>query len=178
MRDRFTRRLGDAKTNPIMRRTAPLAAVLMTLAVVVPSASAKTVTLHYFSKQTSSTFVNPQGQPIGPTTPPAVGDINDNTGIDYAGNHKHHAKKATASDHLRCTITSFTATAGKATCDGQIAIGGSMLLANDVPFTLSNTGAPDVVSINGGTGIYHHAHGKIIATNVGNNTDFTITVTY
>ena len=53
-----------------------------------------------------------------------------------------------------------------------------MLLANDVTFTLSNTSAPLVVPINGGTGIYRHAHGKIIATNVGNNTDFDIKVTY
>ena len=146
--------------------------------MVVPAASAKTVTLHYFSRHTNTTFVNPQGQPIGPTTAPAVGDINDNTGIDYVGNHKHHATRATASNHLRCTITSFTTTAGTGTCDGQIAIGGSMLLANHVPFTFSNKKASSVFSINGGTGIYVHAHGKIIATNVGNNTDFTITVTY
>ncbi len=35
-----------------------------------------------------------------------------------------------------------------------------------------------MISINGGTGIYRHAHGKIIATSVGNNTDFMIKATY
>jgi hypothetical protein len=149
---------------------------VVTLAALAPAANAKTVTLHYFSKQTSSTFVNPQGQPLAPNSSPAIGDINDNTGIDYVGSHKHHAKKPTASDHLRCTITNFTATAGTASCDGQIAIGGSMLLANDARFTLSN--GPHVIPINGGTGIYRHAHGTIVAMSVGNNTDFTITVTY
>ncbi len=51
-----------------------------------------------------------------------------------------------------------------------------MLLADDARFTLSH--ARHVLTINGGTGIYRHAHGKIIATSVGNNTDFTITVSY
>jgi hypothetical protein len=141
---------------------------------MAPAASARSVTLHYFSKQTSSTFVNPLGQPI--TGAPAVGDINDNTGIDYLGNHKHHAKTTTASDHLRCTITSFTQSAGKATCDAQIAIGDSMLLANHASVTLSD--APQTFAINGGTGIYRHAHGSVKATQAGNNTDLQIKVTY
>jgi hypothetical protein len=175
MRCTFTRRPGDVGVGPI-QRAAPLLVALLALAVAVPAASARKVTLHYFSKQTSSTFVDPQGRPLGPGDAPAVGDVNDNTGVDFVGNHRHHARKATASDHLRCTITSFTAMAGAARCDGQFAIGGSMLLANDAPFTLSN--APHVISISGGTGIYHHARGKIIATSVGKNTDFTIRASY
>jgi len=61
-------------------------------------------------------------------------------------------------------------------CSGQIAIGGSMLLANDETFTLS--AGPLPTPINGGTGIYPHAHGLITPTNIGNNTDFTIRVSY
>jgi hypothetical protein len=136
------------------------------------------LTLHYFSKQTSSTILTPQGQPLEPNTQPSLGDITDDTGIDYVGNHKHHAKRATASDHLRCTINSFTSGGGTAMCDGQIAIGGSMLLANAAPLTFSETNAPTVLSINGGTGIYRHAHGRLAATTVGNNTDFVIRVKY
>ena len=129
MRDRFT--LRTRKSSRIRtRQIAPLASAVSALAVVVPPASARTVTLHYFSKQTSSTFVTPQGKPLGPNSPPAVGDINDNTDLDYVGNHKHHAKRSTASDHLRCTITGSTGNSATATCDAQIAIGGSMLLAN------------------------------------------------
>jgi hypothetical protein len=79
---------------------------------------------------------------------------------------------------LRCTITSFTATGASATCDAQIAIGGSMLLANDARLTLSNSTAPAVVPINRGTGIYRHARGKAIATSVGNNTDLTTKIIY
>jgi hypothetical protein len=91
---RFAREPSDTETSST-RRSASLVVALLTLAVAAPAASAKTVTLHYFSKQTSSAFVNPQGQPLGPNSSPAVGDINDNTGIDFVGNHKHHAKPAT-----------------------------------------------------------------------------------
>ena len=160
------------------QRIAPLAGAVLALAVFVPAASAKTVTLHYFSKQTSSTFVTPQGKPLGPNSAPAVGDVNDNTDVDYVGNHKSHAKQSTASDHLRCTFTGFSGNNAVATCDAQIAIGGSMFLANNVKLTFSNSNAPIVVPITGGTGIYRHAHGKVISTSVGNNSDLTIKVTY
>jgi hypothetical protein len=170
--------LGGDSYRSRARQVATLAGVMLSLLVIAPAAGARTVTLHYFSKQTSNTFSTPQGQPVAPNTPPAAGDVNDITGLDYAGNHKHHASKPTASDHLRCTITSFTGSAAAADCDAQVAIGGSMLLADDVTFMLSDGSAPLVVPINGGTGIYRHARGRIIATNVGNNTDFDIRVTY
>jgi hypothetical protein len=149
---------------------------LLTVAIAAPAAGAKTVTLHLFSRATSSTFVDAQGHPVPPSAPPAVGDTFDNTGVDYVGNHKHHAARPNGSDHLRCTITSVSNVGPKALCSGQIAIGGSMLLANDETFTLS--AGPPPTPINGGTGIYRHARGLITPTNIGNNTDFTIRVTY
>ncbi len=118
MRLGFARHSSGIGTRSI-RRSAPLPVALLTLTLAAPAASAKKVTLRYFSKHTSTTFVNPQGLPLGPNSSPAVGEISDDTGIDFVGNHKHHARKATASDHLRCTITNFTAIAGTATCDGR-----------------------------------------------------------
>jgi hypothetical protein len=153
-----------------------LAAVLLAVCVGAPAASAKTVTMHLFSRATNSTFVDAQGHPLSPSTPPAVGDTFDDTGVDYLGNHNHHAATPNGTDHLRCTITSIASTGPRALCSGQIAIGGSMLLASDETFTLS--GGPPPTRINGGTGIYRHARGLITPTNVGNNTDFTIRVTY
>jgi hypothetical protein len=64
------------------------------------------------------------------------------------------------SDHLRCTITSISSTGPTALCSGQIAIGGSMLLANDETFTLS--ASPPPTPINGGTGIPGATHGIAI----------------
>jgi hypothetical protein len=158
------------------RPIALLTGALLAVAIAAPVASAKTVTMHLFSRQTSSTFVDAQGHPVAPNRPPAVGDTFDNTGLDYVGNHKRHAAKANGSDHLRCTITSITSAGPRARCSGQIAIGGSMLLTNDVTFTLGAT--PPPTPINGGTGIYRHARGLIIPTNFGKNTDFKIRVTY
>ncbi len=158
------------------RPLALLAGVLLALAIGAPAASAKTVTLHLFSRATSSTFVDAQGHPVPANAPPAVGDTFDNTGVDYVGNHKHHAAKPNGTDHLRCTITSISSMGPVVLCSGQIAIGGSMLLANDETFTLS--AGPPPTPINGGTGIYRHAHGLITPTNIGNNTDFTIRVSY
>lgn len=51
-----------------------------------------------------------------------------------------------------------------------------MLLVNDETFPLS--ASPPPTPINGGTGIYRHAHGLLTPTNIGNNTDFTIRVSY
>ena len=153
-----------------------LAGVFLAAAIGAPVASAKTVTLHLFSRTASSTFVDAQGHPVPPSAPPAVGYTFDNTGVTYVGNHRHHAAKPNGSDHLRCTITAISSTGPTVLCSGQIAIGGSMLLANDETFTLSAT--PPRTPINGGTGIYRHARGLIIPTNIGDNTDFTIRVTY
>jgi hypothetical protein len=156
-----------------------VSATMLALTLTVSGASAKTATLHLFSRQTSSTFVTPQGKPLPPNTPPAAGDISDNTDVDYVGTHQHHAKNPTGSDHLRCTITSFAAAGATGVCDGQIAIGGSMLLVNHETVALSES-ARLTFRINGGTGIYRHAHGKLITTNIGNtsNSDFDIKITY
>jgi hypothetical protein len=176
MRNQSDRAFGKTYISPRIRAISAPATVLVALAVLVPAASAKTATLHLFSRETSATFVTPQGRPLPPNTRPSVGDVNDITGVDYAGNHKHHASTPRGSDHLRCTLTGLTASGAKAVCDGQIAIGGSMLLVNNDSLTLPDSNGPLVFRINGGTGNYRHAHGKITATTVGNNTDFVIRV--
>jgi hypothetical protein len=149
---------------------------LLAAAIGAPAAGAKTVPLHLFSRATSSTFVDAQGHPVSPSTPSAVGDTFDSTGVDYLGNHEHHAARPNGSDHLRCAVTSISSTGPTLLCSAQIGIGGSMLLANDETFTLS--ASPPPTPIDGGTGIYRHAHGLLTATDIGNNTDFTIKVTY
>jgi hypothetical protein len=170
--------MGDAMSR-FTRRTTPLAAIAfgaLGLALGATPASARTTTLHFFQKETTDTFSGPDGKPIPPptsTTPPAAGDRFVTTDDDYAGNHKHHAAKATATDHLVCT---FTNDLGQATCDGQIAIGGSMLLAENVSVDFAKTSG---VPLNGGTGVYKHAHGATTSVGIANtsNSDFTIRFT-
>ena len=102
MRNLTNRPNGKTHISPLIRAISPPAVVLVALAALVPAASAKTATIHLFSRETSATFVTPQGRPLPPNTQPTIGDVNDITGFDYAGNHKHHASSPTGSDHLRC----------------------------------------------------------------------------
>jgi TPP-dependent indolepyruvate ferredoxin oxidoreductase alpha subunit len=115
------------------------------------------------------------GKPLPPNSAPAAGDRFSFASNDYAGNHKHHAKRATASDHVVCTVTSTSTPIGL--CDGTIAIGGSMIFADDfvVNFNSNNVFK---IKITGGTGRYRHAHGTVIVKSVGNNTDLTIKVSF
>jgi hypothetical protein len=147
---------------------------LCAVAILAASASAAT-TLHFFEKSLSSTFTDPSGHPIGNSnTPPPAGSAINSTSIGYAGNSKHHAKAPTASIHLACVIT----TAPKAVCFGQIAIGGSMLLANQFTVNLAGSGNPfSTVKLNGGIGKFAHARGTVHSTPAGKNTS-NITITY
>ena len=147
---------------------ASIAAGATIVAVGASAATAKPVTLHFFSKQVYSRLSNASGQPSNAA--PAVGDRFSFASDDYVGNHKHHAKQATASDHVVCTVTSTSA----GLCDGVIAIGGAMILGDD--FVLDFNSNTTTIKITGGTGRYRHAHGTIIAKDVGNNTDLTIKV--
>jgi len=136
------------------------------------SASAKTTTLHFFSKAVSNSVFQANGQPItDQNAQPAPGDYFISTDVDYVGNHKKHAKTSTGSDNLVCTFT----TNSMGTCDGVVAVGGYVLLANHV--TVDLTANNPVVTINGGTGPYKGAHGTLSATAVGSsgNSDFTVT---
>jgi hypothetical protein len=144
---------------------------LATMAVVAAPASAKTITLHYFSKPVGARLTDSAGHPLNPNKPPAAGYVGDRVGLDYVGNHKHHAKHWTSSFHFRCVFRSSK----RATCDGQIAIGGSMLLVKGHPNFHSN---PARLTITGGTGVFQSAHGTLTMFNAGNtsNVDFTIRV--
>lgn len=155
----------------IPRATATIAACATIAAVGASAAAAKTTTLHFFSKQVYSRISDASGHPLPPNSAPAVGDRFSFASNDYAGNHKHHAKQATASDHIVCTLTGTSS----ALCDGTIAIGGSMILGDDFVLNFSSNAAT-TVKITGGTGVYRHAHGTVIAKPVGNNTDVTIKV--
>ena len=140
------------------------------VAIFAASASAST-TLHFFSKQTSSAFDGPNGKPItNPNAAPVTGDTFDVTGLDYVGTSKKHAKVATASDHLTCTVTKYP----DGLCSAEIAIGGSMLLATNFTANISHNFS--LVRINGGTGKFLHARGAVHSTSVGktNNSNFTI----
>lgn len=150
---------------------ASIAACATLMAVGASAAAAKTVTLHFFSKQVYSRISDASGTPLPSNAAPAAGDRLSFASNDYVGNHKHHAKKATASDHVVCTLTSSST----ALCDGVIAIGGSMILGDD--FVLNFASNQTTLKITGGTGAYQHVHGTIVAKTVSStNTDLTVKI--
>lgn len=143
--------------------------------MALPAGAAGTTTFHFYSVSQTQTLTDAAGQPItDPNFTPTAGDQVQETDLLYVGNHTHHASSYSASDHIACVITSNTA----ATCNAQIAIGGSLLLADDVTVDITQTGLGPV-QLNAGTGKYKTAAGMVTTTPVANsnNSDFTITLT-
>ena len=103
-------------------------------------------------------------------TAPEKGDGLDTTDLDTRTGRGTDATHWTASDHLSCV---FTATA-VATCDAEIAVGGSLLLATGVHVQFSS--GPIVVSLNGGTGSFKGVHGSVTAVSIGNSSNSNLTV--
>lgn len=169
-------------TPSLLRRTG-CAAILGGLLAGATAASApagtSTLTLHYFSKSVFSHITDPAGHRLGPNVMPVPGDAFTAIDLNYAGNHKHHAKHWTATDHLRCVIVAPPGITGRVPvlCDGQIAIGGSMLLADHVAGSVSQFGASRV-PVNRGTGKFSGYRGTTISTPIkgSNNSDLTIRV--
>jgi hypothetical protein len=84
-----------------------------------------------------------------PSTEPVAGDRLDIYASDFAGNHKQHAKKSTASEHTQCQ---FTAASPEPDCVSHVAIGGSLLVFTGDPAKLI-----------GGAGRYLGATGRVIS---------------
>ena len=156
-------------------RRAAVGALVALCAIVIPASPASATTLHLFAKTTQSTFTDPSGHPIlGHVPPPAAGSVLTNTGVEYLGSFKHHAHMPSASTNIICYVTK----APKALCYGQIAIDGSMLLANRFAANLAHSNPFSSIPINAGTNKFAGAHGTIRTTSVGSGNSINLTVTY
>ena len=153
-----------------------LAVCLASVAVAAAPASAKTRTLHFFEKSVSFSITDANGNPVSMNQKPAAGDRFVNINNEFTGNHKHHAKRPTATVHISCVIGA----GDTALCNAELAMGSSMLLADFWSLNLNANGANNV-PITGGTGKFAHAHGRVVTTPVGNpnnnNNDTTVTFT-
>jgi hypothetical protein len=144
-------------------------------AITITASSASAATLHLFAKTTHSTFTDPSGHPIlGHVPPPAAGSVLTNTGVEYLGTFKHHAQIPSVSTNITC----FATKAPTALCYGQIAIGGSMLLANRFTANLAHSNPFASIPINAGTNRFAGAHGTIRTTPVGTGNSINLTITY
>jgi hypothetical protein len=113
------------------------------------AAAGKVQTLHFFSKDVSVRITTADGTVIRkPPYPEAKpGDVLEVNSLDYAGNHRNHAARWSASQHLRCVFST-----GEPNCESQVAIRGSLLIFGGNPGTLIN-----------GTGRYQGATGRVIS---------------
>lgn len=159
-----------------MRTRAGLLALTVAIGALALAAlpvGAATVKLRFFQQAESTTLFDSTGHVItDPKHEPVAGDKLDLTDRLFVGNHKKHAKRYTATDHLRCTFTAPTT----GLCSGSIAIGGSMLLADDVTIDLSKQ--PLVINGTSGTGIYRKLKGSITIKGIPHtqNSDVVITL--
>jgi hypothetical protein len=148
------RTVGAMHTSPrsTMTRTAlgAVAAGLCALALWpgAGQAAGKTETLRIFDKPVSMTLTHADGTIVrqGPFPEPKAGDVLDVYALDFAGDHRRHEKRASMSEHLRCTFGS----AGPPDCESHVAVGGSLLIFRGDKLVA-------------GTGRYAHATGRVIS---------------
>ncbi len=119
------------------------------LASTGEAAGGKTQTLRFFEQPVSLTLTRADGTVVrrAPYPEAKAGDVLDIASLAYAGNHAKHAKKASASSHLRCTFVA----AGPPDCESHVALGSSMLVfeGNTIVF---------------GTGRYLGATGRVVSS--------------
>jgi hypothetical protein len=128
------------------------AACAVALAPGSGQAASRTQTLRFFDKPVSIKLTQADGTVVdrAPFPEAKPGDTLDVNSLGYRGDHTRHAKRFTASTHLRCV---FPAAGGPPTCESHVAIGNSMLVFTGDPGTLTN-----------GTGIYQGATGRVISS--------------
>ena len=119
------------------------------------ASTGKTQTLRFFDKPVAITLTEPTGKVTNrPPYPQAKpGDTLDVYSLDYAGNHRHHAKRWSMSTHLRCTFGT-----GQPDCESHIATGSSLLIFHADKLTA-------------GTGDYQGATGRVLSNKQVGNAD-------
>jgi len=136
---------------PLALATAAVAAVALVPAAG-QAAGGRTQTLRFYDVPQSIRLTHPDGTVVDrPPYPEAQpGDVLDVTSRDFAGTHARHAKRWTATTHLRCT---FGTAGGPPACESHVALGSSLLVF---------TGDPGKVTL--GTGIYEGATGRVVSS--------------
>jgi hypothetical protein len=168
----------------VRRILSVLAGVLALLALTaVPASAASHKTFHFFSKEISSKDFDANGTPItDPNHTPVVGDFFISTDHDYLGNHKKHAKRVYATDHIICTITAVNLSSHSLSgrCDAQLALPGGMVLIDRVPVDFNEQ--KTTIPLTGGTGRYAKLKRGTVTTidfsQKSDNSDLVVRVTY
>ena len=127
--------------------------------------------LHVFQKESVLTFMNAADDVIQ-GYPPVGGHVLEND-VDYVGNHSHHAKRPTMTDHVFCTVVTAPATAD---CSFVFATGDSLLYSDADSVNLAG-GGPASIPLNGGTGTFAGDSGTAVSTTIGNSNNSDVVLT-
>jgi hypothetical protein len=105
-----------------------VALALLCAAILWPAAghaAGRTKTVKIFSKAQQLTVTHPDGTVVDhpPFPEMAAGDVLDVYSVDFVGTHKHHAKRAAGSEHLRCVFGT-----GEPDCTSWVALNRSLLV--------------------------------------------------
>jgi hypothetical protein len=149
---------------------AGVTAVSQAAAAASGHSSSPTV-IHLYQVQSSQTFYNASDAVIQ-GYPPVGGHVKFDD-VDYVGNHSHHAKAWTVTDHTFCNIVAAPATAN---CFYEFASGDSLIYVDNFTTNLASSATSDSFHIDGGTGRYAAYSGTVAATAVGNNSDLVLTL--
>lgn len=146
----------------------------------VPVAGSSPHTYHYFSKSILNLLFHSDGtQVTDQNEAPRAGDYFVSADTDYAGDHIKHSSTPTGSDHITCVIQSVGGEGGAAICNGEAAFGGSLIVLDHQPLTLSQGTADNILAITGGTGRYKGVKGQVESKSISANSDdsdFDITI--
>jgi TolB protein len=148
-------------------------------AVATPAAS-RTKTYRFWSKTASFKVLGPDGRPS--SAEPTAGSTIIVTDDNYVGDHRHHARTATVTDHLKCTLSTVDEAQGQvnALCDGQVALPGGMVLVDHANVNLADDAS--TYPVTGGTGKFAKVKsGTLVSKNYdakGDATDVTIKLRY
>jgi hypothetical protein len=148
---------------------------VVAVGLMVAPANAASIKLRFYNVNQTTIATDSAGLPLpnnGRGRAPVPGDHLDYTALDYSGSHMHYASVYNASSHLACTFVSGT----MLTCNAQFAIGGSLVLGNDVTSTLAGNGTSSI-PVNAGTGKYKSTRGAIFVTPIANSVNADVTIT-
>jgi hypothetical protein len=133
-------------------------------------AAPATVVLHYYQKGGAPTFFNATDQ-VMQGYPPVGGHVREDD-VDYVGNHAHHAKTSTVTDHLYCNVVTAPATAA---CFTEFAVGSSLIYVDNATVNLAS--GAGTLPVDGGTGQYAGYTGSAASTTIGNSNNSDIVIT-
>lgn len=128
--------------------------------------SSSPTVIHLFQVERTLSFTNASNAVIQ-GYPPVGGHVKEDD-VDYLGNHSHHPKAWTVTDHQFCTVVTAPATA---ICSVEFASGDSLIYSDDTTIDLIASSAVETFDIDGGTGRYAGDSGTMISTSVGNTND-------